>query len=301
MLAIDNFVNSSPDALRRVKSISSMPFDFKEVDIRDLSKLKAVLGAFVPHAVIHFAGLKAVSESVANPLSYYQNNVSGSLNLLAAIDATNCRRIIFSSSATVYGQARYLPLDEDHPACPTNSYGRTKAMLVDIIQDWVASCSGRSGISLRYFNPVGAHTTAKIGEAPSGIPNNLVPFVAQVAAGALSEVQVFGNDFETRDGTGERDYIHVEDLAAGHLAALTYVLAQPGYEVVNLGTGRGSTVLEIINAYEAACGKRIPWRLAPRRPGDTASSVADPRKAERLLRWKAEKSLLDACRSSWLW
>ena len=298
---LDNFANSSREILDRIRSIASRSFSFDDVDIRDLSRLIAALNEFRPQVVVHFVGLKAVGEYVSNPLSYYDNNVAGSLNLLSAMNSADCGCIIFSSSATVYGEAKYLPLDEDHPVSPANPYGRTKAIVEGMIQDWVASDPGRSGISLRYFNPIGAHRTGKIGENPKGILNNLVPFVARVASGALPEVQVFGSDFETRDGTGERDYIHVEDLAAGHLAALTHVLARPGYEVVNLGTRRGSTVLEVLDAYEKACGKPIPRRLAPRRPGDTASSVANPTKAEQLLGWRAERSLLDACRSSWQW
>lgn len=298
---IDNFSNASPDMLRRVEMLSERRFTFDEADVRDADRLAAVFNAFRPDAVIHFAGLKAVGESVTDPLLYYQNNVTGSLNLLAAMDAVGCGCIIFSSSATVYGQARYLPIDEVHPVNPANPYGRTKAQVENIIQDWVAVDSRRSGISLRYFNPIGAHSSGMIGESPKGIPNNLVPFVARVASGVLPEVSVFGNDFETRDGTGERDYIHVEDLAAGHILALDYALSHPGYDVVNLGTGKGSTVFEVLAAYQQASGREIPWKLSPQRPGDTASSVADPNKATRLLGWRAEKTLFDACRSSWKW
>jgi len=298
---IDNFSNSSPEALKRVETLAGRGFQVEDIDIRNVNPLTALIDQFQPDAVIHFAGLKAVGESVASPLRYYENNVSGSINLLSAMEAANCNRIIFSSSATVYGEAQYLPLDEVHPISPTNPYGQTKAMVENIISDWVVSSAERAGISLRYFNPVGAHGSGMIGEDPLGIPNNLVPYVAQVALGVLDEVQVFGNDFGTRDGTGERDYIHVEDLATGHLSALYYLLDHQGYDAINLGTGHGSTVLEVITAYEEACGHKIAKRIVDRREGDTASSLADPRKAETVLGWKATKLLADGCRSSWLW
>ena len=298
---IDNFSNSSRDALKRLRSVSASSFTFDEVDLRDLTSLKETFKSFQPDAVLHFAGLKVVAESVYNPLLYYHNNVTGSLNVLSAMDYVECYRIIFSSSASVYGDATYIPIDEKHSVRPLTPYGRTKAIAEDIIRDWVASGSIRSGVSLRYFNPIGAHRTGKIGENPRGTPNNLVPLLAEVALGRLPELQVYGGDFDTRDGTGERDYIHIEDLATGHVAALRHVLTNSGYEVVNLGTGRGLTVLELIKTYISACGVRIPWRLAARRPGDAASSVADARKAELLLGWKAERSIHDACRSSWLW
>ena len=298
---IDNFSNASPEAIKRVKTLADREFSVEVVDLRDAEALTSAIGAFRPDAVIHFAGLKAVGESVGSPLLYYDNNVSGSINLLAAMEAANCNRIIFSSSATVYGEAQYLPLAEIHPISPANPYGQTKSMVETIISDWVAAKKERSAISLRYFNPVGAHSSGMIGEDPLGTPNNLVPYVAQVALGLLEEVHVFGEDFDTRDGTGERDYIHVEDLAAGHLAALRYLSGNQGYDAINLGTGHGSTVIEVISAYEEACGHKIARRVIGRRDGDTATSLADPRKAENVLGWTATRSLVDACKSSWKW
>ncbi len=298
---IDNFSNSSPEVLRRVKRLSHKDFAVFEADLRNFDKLRVVFRDFQPDAVIHFAGLKAVGESVVEPLLYYDNNVVGTTRLLEAMDEASCTRIIFSSSATVYGEAQYLPLDEAHPVAPANPYGRTKAMAEEILKDWVAVDLGRAATLLRYFNPIGAHASGEIGEDPAGVPNNLLPFVARVAVGLLPDVSVFGNDFSTRDGTGERDYIHVEDLAVGHTAALEHIWGQRGCEVFNLGTGQGSTVMEVLDAFEKASSREIPRKIVPRRPGDTDVSVADPSKARRALGWKAEYSLLDACEASWQW
>lgn len=297
----DNYVNSLPLALDRVRTLTNRPFETVEGDLRQGERLAESLKAFRPDAVIHFAGLKAVGASAAFPLEYYENNVQGSIALLRAMEAAECRRIVFSSSATVYGEPRYLPFDEAHPLSPINPYGRTKQFIEEIIRDWVAARSGASAVLLRYFNPVGAHESGRIGEDPLGPPANLLPFVSQVAVGRRPFVSVYGDDYPTRDGTGERDYIHVVDLAKAHTAALTYCASRPGCEAINVGAGRGATVLEVIRAFEAASGRTIPYRIVARRPGDTASSVADPSKALALLGWRAERDLGDICRSAWAW
>jgi len=297
----DNFSNSSPAALARVRRLTNRDFSLVEADIRDRDTLTRAAAAFAPDAVIHFAGLKAVGESNEQPLRYYENNVAGSMNLLAAMDACACRRIVFSSSATVYGEARYLPFDEAHPVAPTNPYGRTKAMVEDVIRDWSLATEGASAVLLRYFNPVGAHESGRIGEDPHDIPNNLMPFVAQVAVGRRARLSIFGDDYDTRDGTGERDYIHVVDLAAAHLAAIEYSARTMGCEAINVGTGHGITVRELVAAYERACGHPIAYEIAPRRPGDVASSYAATDKAEQLLNWRAALDVDAMCASSWRW
>lgn len=297
----DNYCNSSPTTLARVRQLTNRDIIAIEGDLRDASLLTRALSDFAPDAVIHFAGLKAVGESNVLPLHYYQNNVSGSMNLLAAMDKASCRRIVFSSSATVYGEARYLPLDEAHPIAPTNPYGRTKAMVEEVIRDWTRATPGSSGILLRYFNPVGAHESGRIGEDPQGIPNNLMPFVAQVAVGRRAKLSIFGDDYDTRDGTGERDYIHVVDLAAAHLAALEYSGTAEGCEAINVGTGQGITVKELVAAYERACGHAVPVDIVARRPGDVASSYAATVKAQELLDWRAALDLDAMCASSWRW
>lgn len=297
----DNYCNSSPAALSRVQQLTNRAPLAVEGDICDIDMLSRTLIDFAPDAVIHFAGLKAVGESSALPLRYYQTNVTGSMNLLAAMDAADCRRIVFSSSATVYGEAQYLPFDEDHPIVPTNPYGRTKAMVEDVIRDWTLATPGSSGIVLRYFNPVGAHESGRIGEDPQGIPNNLMPFVAQVAVGRRDKLSIFGDDYDTRDGTGERDYIHVVDLAAAHLAALDFSGRAEGCEAINVGTGQGITVKELVAAYERACGHPIPVEIVARRPGDVASSYASTSKAETLLEWRAALDVDAMCMSSWRW
>lgn len=297
----DNFCNSSPVALERVRQLTNRDVDLVEADIRDADALIHAMTDFRPDAVIHFAGLKAVGESSAQPLRYYENNVAGSVHLLAAMDTAECRRIVFSSSATVYGAAQYLPFDEQHPVAPTNPYGRTKAMVEELIRDWSVANSAASAVLLRYFNPVGAHESGRIGEDPRDTPNNLMPFVAQVAVGRRASLAIFGDDYDTRDGTGERDYIHVVDLAAAHLAALEYSGNARGCEAINVGTGRGITVKELVAAYERACGHSIPVRIAPRRPGDVASSYAATAKAEQLLGWRAALDVDTMCASSWRW
>ncbi len=297
----DNFCNSSAEALARVRQLSNR--DFAEIvgDIRDGDALTTAMRNFAPDAVIHFAGLKAVGESTEKPLLYYDNNVNGSARLLAAMDAAGCGTIIFSSSATVYGAADYLPYDEAHPLRPTNPYGRSKLMVEQMIGDWCAANPRASAVVLRYFNPVGAHASGRIGEDPNDIPNNLMPFVSQVAVGRRAMLSVYGDDYATRDGTGERDYIHVIDLARAHLAALDYAVTASGCEAVNVGTGRGATVLELVAAFEAASGRTIPRQIVPRRPGDVASSFAATDKAQALLNWRAEYGLAAICASAWAW
>ncbi|WP_287941495.1 UDP-glucose 4-epimerase GalE [Sphingopyxis sp.] len=297
----DNFANSSPVALDRVRQLTNRDMELVEADIRDADALCDAVATFAPDAVVHFAGLKAVGESSDLPLLYYQTNVSGTMNLLAAMDAAGCKRIVFSSSATVYGEAHYLPFDEDHPIAPTNPYGRTKAMAEGVIGDWAKATPDASAVLLRYFNPVGAHESGRIGEDPQGIPNNLMPFIAQVAVGRREKLAIFGDDYDTRDGTGERDYIHVVDLAAAHLAAIDYSARATGCEAINVGTGTGITVKELVAAYELACGHAIPIEIGARRPGDVAISYAATGKAEQLLGWRAQLDANAMCSSSWRW
>lgn len=301
LCVFDNFSNGSPVALARVAELAGRDMKIVEGDICDASALSDAVTAFGPDAVIHFAGLKAVGESNQKPLLYYRTNVAGSINLLGAMDRAACRRIIFSSSATIYGNAQYLPFDELHPIGPTNPYGHSKAMVEQVIADWSAATPGASAVLLRYFNPVGAHESGRIGEDPQGIPNNLMPYIAQVAVGRRSTLSIFGSDYETRDGTGERDYIHVDDLAAAHLAALQYSGRAQGCEPINIGTGRGITVKELVASYERACGHHLAVEYVDRRPGDVASSYAASAKAERLLGWRSERDLDAMCRSSWRW
>ncbi|AEJ43388.1 UDP-glucose 4-epimerase GalE [Alicyclobacillus acidocaldarius] len=301
IVAIDNFANSKPEALRRVAEITGKSFPVHSVDMLDAQALEEVFRAYAFQAVIHFAGLKAVGESVAQPLRYYRNNLGSTLNLLESMLQHGVNKIVFSSSATVYGASNDMPLKEDMPIAPVNPYGQTKAMIEQILRDVAAATEGFGAALLRYFNPVGAHPSGRIGEDPQGIPNNLVPYVAQVAVGKRPEVVVFGGDYPTPDGTGVRDYIHVMDLASGHVRALDWVLSHTGAEAFNLGTGKGSSVLEVIQAFERASGRNIPYRIGPRRPGDAAVSYADPSKAERELGWRATQDLDAMCRDTWRW
>lgn len=301
VLVYDNFSNSSPVALDRVRRLSNSEVPHVEADIRDRDALDQVMGDFKPEIVIHFAGLKAVGESAEIPLEYYAQNVNGTIELLSAMQRHDCSRIVFSSSATVYGEAEYLPYDENHVLKPTNAYGRTKYFIEEIIRDWVAAWQGSSAVLLRYFNPVGAHASGEIGEDPNGIPNNLMPYIAQVATGKLEGLSVFGDDFETRDGTGERDYIHVVDLANAHLAAVNYTRDHTGCEAINVGTGSGKTVKEMISAFQAASGQTIPYSVVGRRPGDVAQSIASVDKARKLLGWEAKHGIADMCESIWRW
>jgi len=298
----DNFANSQPEALARVERITGKKVTFIEGDIRDQAALQSALQASGAKAVIHFAGLKAVGESVAQPLRYYDNNVLGTLRLLEAMQACGVKTLVFSSSATVYGDPERLPLTEDHPLSATNPYGQTKLVIENMLRDLNASDpSWRIGI-LRYFNPVGAHASGLIGEDPQGIPNNLMPFVAQVAVGKRPFLNVWGNDYATPDGTGVRDYIHVVDLALGHLAALNTLQADGAQSfAVNLGTGVGYSVLDMVQAFEAASGQPVPYQISPRRPGDVAACYADPAYASSLLGWQAQRDLQTMCADAWRW
>ncbi|WP_457596921.1 UDP-glucose 4-epimerase GalE [Hydrogenimonas sp.] len=298
VVVYDNLSNASEEALRRVEKIAGRPLTFIKGDIRDREKLvESMQGC---DAVIHFAGLKAVGESVEKPLEYYNNNVCGTVTLLEAMKEIGLNTIVFSSSATVYGDPDFLPLTEEHPLRATNPYGRTKLMIEEILRDlWHAEPSWRIAI-LRYFNPVGAHESGLIGEDPQGIPNNLMPFVSQVAVGRRDELQVFGGDYPTPDGTGVRDYIHVVDLAKGHLKALE-ALSEPTCMAVNLGTGRGHSVLEVVKAFEKASGQKVPYRIVARRPGDVAACYADPSRAKEVLNWEATRDIDTMCEDTWRW
>ena len=302
IVVIDNYYNSKPEALKRTKELSGKDFPFYECDIRDAEGLKKVFAAHKIDAVIHFAGLKAVGESVAKPLTYYENNVSGTVTLCQVMAEAGCKRMIFSSSATVYGTGNPSPLTEDMPTgAVTNPYGRTKFMIEGILSDLCVSDPEWSVVLLRYFNPIGAHASGRIGEDPNGIPNNLMPYISQVAIGKLKQLSVFGNDYDTPDGTGVRDYIHVVDLAKGHVKAIAYAMNHNGAEAINLGTGTGYSVLDLVNAFKDANGVDVPYVIAPRRPGDLGTCYSDPSKAAALLGWKAEKTVVDMCRDSWRW
>ncbi|HSO92015.1 MAG TPA: UDP-glucose 4-epimerase GalE [Arthrobacter sp.] len=301
VVVLDNLSNSNAESLRRVEEISGRHVDFRKVDLLDVAALDKVLSDFQFDAVIHFAGLKAVGESVAKPLAYYQNNVVGTLNLLHGMDRAGVRTLVFSSSATVYGASEHVPLNEDEPLDASNPYGRTKEQIEDILSDLGAADPRWRIALLRYFNPAGAHSSGRIGEDPQGIPNNLLPFVAQVAVGRREKVTVFGADYPTPDGTGVRDYIHVMDLAAGHIAALGFLISQSGVFRWNLGTGRGASVLEVIQAFGDAAGQRIKHEIAGRRPGDAAISYADPSAALADLDWSANRTLAQMCEDHWRW
>jgi UDP-glucose 4-epimerase len=301
LIIVDNLCNSHPEALDRVRALAGRDFVFHQSDLRDTDAMHAIFGAGGIDAVIHFAGLKAVGESVQKPLEYWDNNVAGTLVLLKEMVATGVRTLVFSSSCTVYGDPASVPIREDAPTSAVNPYGMTKLTIERMLQDvYRADPAWRIAV-LRYFNPVGADPSGEIGEDPNGIPNNLVPYITQVAVGKLDAVQVFGNDYPTRDGTGVRDYIHVTDLALGHLAALTRLAAGPGFLTCNLGTGTGYSVLEMIGAFERATGRAIPYRIAPRRPGDIAEAWADPALAARELEWRAARGLEEMCRDAWNW
>jgi len=299
----DNLSNSSPASLARVQQIVGQSIEFIEGDILDTPLLAETFASHDFTAVIHFAGLKAVGESVAKPLWYYQNNVAGTLNLLDAMAKAQVKNLIFSSSATVYGDPEALPIVESSPRSATNPYGQSKLMIEYMLEDLAKSDNHWQLISLRYFNPIGAHHTGTIGENPNGIPNNLMPYVSQVAVGKLPQLSVFGNDYDTVDGTGVRDYIHVVDLAKGHVAALQYLehQTQLGFEPINLGTGKGTSVLELVNAFIKTTGQPVPYSIAPRRPGDIASCYASSDKAKHLLGWQAEFDIERMCTDTWRW
>lgn len=299
VIIYDNLCNSDTSALDRLEKILGRRLPFEEGDIRDYDRMCEVLSKYKIEAVVHFAGLKAVGESCEKPLEYFDNNINGTLVLLRAMKSLGIKRIIFSSSATVYGMPQYLPLDEKHPLSVTNPYGRTKLQVEEILSDLCSSDPEWSAVCLRYFNPIGAHESGLIGENPRGIPNNLLPYVARVAAGQLKSLQVFGDDYDTPDGTGVRDYIHVVDLAKGHVLATQYAFKHTGWIAINLGTGIGYSVLDIVKAYEKACGKPVPYKIVARRPGDVASNWADPKLAKELLGWQAHYTLQDMCEHSW--
>ena len=302
VVVLDNVYNSKPEALRRTRELAGRDFPFYECDIRDADGLRRIFNEQKIDAVIHFAGLKAVGESVQKPLEYYDNNVGGTVTLCQVMAQAGCKRMVFSSSATVYGMNNPSPLREDMPTgAVTNPYGRTKYVIEEILKDVCVSDKDWSVVLLRYFNPIGAHESGRIGEDPNGIPNNLMPYITQVAIGKLSKLSVFGDDYDTHDGTGVRDYIHVVDLAAGHVKAVDYALGHTGAEVFNLGTGNGYSVLDLVHAFEKASGVTIPYVIAPRRAGDIATCYSDPSKAERMLGWKAVHGIDDMCRDSWRW
>lgn len=301
-VVVDNLCNSKEEAIRRVARIAGRALTFYQADVRDRAALRAIFGLHRIEAVVHFAGLKAVGESIEKPLLYYDNNVSGTLALCEVMAEAGVKRIVFSSSATVYGNPHVVPIREDFPVgAATNPYGHSKFMVEQMLRDLpVADTFWRIGL-LRYFNPVGAHPSGLIGEDPNGIPNNLMPYIAQVAVGRRPHLNVFGNDYPTPDGTGVRDYIHVVDLARGHVAALRYLERHTGVVTVNLGTGRGYSVLEMARAFEAASGRPVPYRIVERRAGDIARCYADPTLAALLLGWRAELGLEAMCRDSWRW
>ncbi len=303
VVVVDNLCNSSQESLRRVAELAGKAPKFFQLDIRDEAALDKVVAAEKPFdATIHFAALKAVGESTQIPLKYYENNLGGTFTLLKVLSAHGCKNIVFSSSATVYGQPKSVPIREDFPTpgC-TNPYGWTKLMMEQVFRDVQKADPEWNTILLRYFNPIGAHESGRIGEDPAGIPNNLLPYVAQVAVGRLKELNVFGNDYPTPDGTGIRDYIHVVDLAIGHLRAIEKLAEKPGFKIYNLGTGNGYSVLQIVKAFEAASGQKVPYVIKPRRPGDIAECWADPALAAKELHWKAERGIEKMCEDLWRW
>lgn len=299
IVIVDNLSNSKEATVGRIEKISGKDVTFVNADICDYNALSEVFGKNEIDAVVHFAGLKAVGESVRKPLEYYTNNIHGTLVLLRVMRENGCKRIVFSSSATVYGMNNKAPYTEDMPTSATNPYGYTKVMIEQILRDVCVADSGFSAVALRYFNPIGAHKSGLIGEDPNGIPNNLVPYIAQVASGRLEQLSVYGDDYDTPDGTGVRDYIHVMDLASGHVCAIDYAMKHSGFEAVNLGTGKGSSVLEVVSAYEKACGKAIPKKITERRAGDIATCYADASKAKEIFGWEAKSGIDEMCADSW--
>lgn len=301
VVVLDNLSNSSPKSLRAVERITQKPLTFVEGDIRDADVLASLFETHDINAVLHFAGLKAVGESVKQPVHYYDVNVNGTLRLVQAMAAASCKTLVFSSSATVYGIPEQMPISESAPTGAINPYGRSKLMVEEVLQDLYTSDPSWRISLLRYFNPVGAHASGEIGEDPNDIPNNLMPFISQVAVGRREKLSVFGNDYDTPDGTGVRDYIHVVDLAKGHLKALEYLADEPKLAIHNLGTGNGYSVMDAVNAFEAASGRPVPCQVVERRPGDAAVSYADPSKAQQELGWTAEYDLQRMCEDAWRW
>ncbi len=298
---LDNFSNSSSIVFDRIKKISNSNVNYKEVDLKNFIELKRAFLYFCPDLVIHLAGLKSVSESNQKPLLYYENNVLSSINLLKLMDEVKCQNLIFSSSATVYGKPKYLPLNENHPCGPNNSYGYSKFMIEQIIKDWCKTNIQKRSVILRYFNPIGANSSGLIGEQPSGIPNNLVPYITQVAAGKLKKLKIFGNNYKTTDGTGIRDYIHVVDLAKGHIAAINFLKKNAGTEIFNLGTGRGYSVHEVLKSFERMSGISIKYKICPRRLGDVAISYTDVKKSKTRLGWECSLGLDQMTKDAWNW
>ena len=299
IIILDNFVNSKPEALNRIKTITGKDFRFYEADLLNKEAIDKVFAENSIDAVIHFAGLKAVGESVMQPIRYYHNNITGTLNLCNVMQAHNVKKMVFSSSATVYGTPKTVPIDETFPLSTTNPYGSTKLMIEQILRDIYTADNEWSIALLRYFNPIGAHKSGLIGEDPNGIPNNLMPYIAQVAIGKLECLGVFGNDYPTHDGTGVRDYIHVVDLSLGHMKALAKIRKDKGVDAYNLGTGKGYSVLDVVAAFEKASGKKVKYQIKPRRPGDIAECYANPEKAKKLLGWEAIYGIEEMCRDSW--
>ncbi len=299
VVIMDNLYNSNQSVLKRIESITGKQAKFYQTDLLDKEGIRTIFKENTIDAVIHFAGYKAVGESVQIPLTYYQNNVAGSLNLYEVMKEFNVKRIVFSSSACVYGAPKSVPIKEDFEIHTTNPYGATKVMNEMILEDVCKSDEDWSVLLLRYFNPIGAHKSGLLGEVPNGIPNNLVPYIARVANGQLEYLRVWGNDYPTVDGTGVRDYIHVVDLAKGHIKAVEYALSHKGVDKINLGTGKGYSVLEVLHAYEKACGKELPYKIMERRPGDIAECYADTEKAERVLGWKTQYGIEEMCVDSW--
>lgn len=301
VVVLDNLSNSSQESLNRVQKIAGRDLAFYKADLLEKPTIQQVFLDHKIDGVIHFAGLKAVGESVDFPLKYFHNNITGTLNLVSVMDQFNVKTLVFSSSATVYGDPETLPITEDFPLSATNPYGRTKLMIEEILQDLHVSDPDWNIALLRYFNPVGAHESGEIGEDPLGLPNNLMPYIARVAVGILPRLNVFGDDYDTPDGTGVRDYIHVTDLALGHIFTLPKLAGNPGVVIYNLGTGNGFSVLDMVKGFERASGRQVPYGIAPRRPGDIAACFADPSKAKQELGWEALKSLDDMCRDTWNW
>ena len=299
VVVLDNLSNSKEEAIRRIEKITGKSVDFYKADMRDEEAVRKIFQEQEISAVVHFAGLKAVGESVAKPLEYYENNLNGTFVLLKVMREYNCKTIVFSSSATVYGMNNPVPYIEGMPTSATNPYGYTKVMIEQILSDICIADPDFRAVALRYFNPIGAHKSGLIGEDPNGIPNNLLPYIGQVAIGKLKQLSIFGNDYDTPDGTGVRDYIHVVDLAKGHVCAIAYAENHKGFMPINLGTGHGISVLEMVHAYEKACGHEINYRITDRRPGDIASSYADASRAKELLNWEAHETLETMCADSW--
>ncbi len=298
---VDSLDNGNKEALSRIQRLSNGTLKFSQCDVRDAQTLDVIFDQFKPDAVIHFAGLKAVGESVAEPARYYDINVGGTATLLGAMERACCENIVFSSSATVYGEPQYLPCDENHPLSPINPYGRTKLMGENLLRDWSSAKQGRHAVALRYFNPVGADTSGLIGEDPKGIPNNLMPFISQVAVGRRDYLQVFGDDFETMDGTGVRDYIHVLDLAQAHIAAVEQINSLEPFEVINIGTGEGLSVLQMITEFEKQSGNTVRYKISERRPGDVPAVWAEVSKAINKIGFKATRGIVEMCQDTWRW